>query len=195
MVEQTGRSALTEMRRLLGMLRGDANEPLTPQPGLTDVPMLVGQLREAGLRIELQVDGDRRELPVGIELSAYRIVQEALTNALKYAGDARTTVTSSTAQTRWSSKSPTMAQRATQVRLAAATAWSACANGSPSTAAASRQAPNRAAASSCVRCYRSDDVDRAVSACQRRFDPLEASVDALQTLRGARGIETAPGCC
>ncbi len=92
MVEQTGRSALTEMRRLLGMLRGDANEPLTPQPGLTDVPMLVGQLREAGLRVELQVDGDRRELPVGIELSAYRIVQEALTNALKYAGDARTTV-------------------------------------------------------------------------------------------------------
>ena len=92
MVEQTGRSALTEMRRLLGMLRGDANEPLTPQPGLTDVPTLVGQLREAGLRVELQVDGDQRELPVGIELSAYRIVQEALTNALKYAGDARTTV-------------------------------------------------------------------------------------------------------
>jgi signal transduction histidine kinase len=91
-VEQSGRSALTEMRRLLGMLRGDANEPLAPQPGLGDVPTLVGQLRDAGLPVELSIDGERRELPVGIELSAYRIVQEALTNTLKHAGDARATV-------------------------------------------------------------------------------------------------------
>jgi signal transduction histidine kinase len=91
-VERSGRSALTETRRLLGMLRGDASDPLTPQPGLDDVPMLVGQLRDAGLPVELSIDGERRELPVGIELSAYRIVQEALTNALKHAGDARATV-------------------------------------------------------------------------------------------------------
>jgi signal transduction histidine kinase len=91
-IEQIGRGALTETRRLLGMLRGDANEPLTPQPGLTDVPTLVGQLREAGLPVELQLEGERRELPIGIELSAYRIVQEALTNALNHAGDARATV-------------------------------------------------------------------------------------------------------
>jgi signal transduction histidine kinase len=91
-IEQIGRGALTEMRRLLGMLRGDANESLTPQPGLSDVPTLVAQLREAGLPVELQVEGERRELPVGIELSAYRIVQEALTNALKHAGDARAIV-------------------------------------------------------------------------------------------------------
>ncbi|MDX6413814.1 MAG: hypothetical protein QOH23_1224 [Gaiellaceae bacterium] len=91
-VEQTGRSALTEMRRLLGMLRGDANEPLTPQPGLGDVPVLVKQLREAGLPVELHVEGERGELPVGIELSAYRIVQEALTNALKHAGEASASV-------------------------------------------------------------------------------------------------------
>ena len=91
-VERTGRSALTEMRRLLGMLRGDATDPLTPQPGLTDVPILVGQLRDAGLPVELHVEGDPFELPVGIELSAYRIVQEALTNALKHAGEARATV-------------------------------------------------------------------------------------------------------
>jgi signal transduction histidine kinase len=91
-VEQSGRSALTEMRRLLGMLRSEANDPLTPQPGLEDVPTLFGQLRDAGLPIELSIDGERRELPVGIELSAYRIVQEALTNALKHAGDARATV-------------------------------------------------------------------------------------------------------
>jgi signal transduction histidine kinase len=91
-VERAGRSALTEMRRLLGMLRGDANEPLTPQPGLTDVPVLVSQLREAGLPVELHVEGERRELPIGIELSAYRIVQEALTNALKHAGEASASV-------------------------------------------------------------------------------------------------------
>jgi len=91
-IEQVGRGALTETRRLLGMLRSDTDEPLTPQPGLDDVPTLVTQLREVGLPVELHVDGKRRELPVGIELSAYRIVQEALTNALKHAGDARTTV-------------------------------------------------------------------------------------------------------
>ncbi len=91
-VERTGRSALTEMRRLLGMLRGDAGDPLTPQPGLDDVPTLVGQLREAGLPVELRVDGEPRPLPVGIELSAYRIIQEALTNALKHAGGARARV-------------------------------------------------------------------------------------------------------
>ena len=91
-IEQIGRGALTEMRRLLGMLRSETDEPLTPQPGLRDVPTLVTQLREAGLPVELRVDGERRELPVGIELSAYRIVQEALTNALKHAGDAHASV-------------------------------------------------------------------------------------------------------
>ena len=91
-IEQIGRGALTETRRLLGMLRSDAADPLTPQPGLDDVPTLVAQLREAGLPVELRVAGERRELPVGIELSAYRIVQEALTNALRHAGDARATV-------------------------------------------------------------------------------------------------------
>jgi len=91
-IERTGRGALTEMRRLLGMLRDDGAEPLAPQPGLRDVPDLVDQLRAAGMPVELQIDGDGRELPVGIDLSAYRIVQEALTNALKHAGDARATV-------------------------------------------------------------------------------------------------------
>jgi signal transduction histidine kinase len=87
-IEQIGRSALTEMRRLVGMLRADAAEPLAPQPGLADLQTLVTQVREAGLPVELRVDGEPRELPVGIELSAYRIVQEALTNALKHAGEA-----------------------------------------------------------------------------------------------------------
>jgi signal transduction histidine kinase len=91
-IEQIGRSALTEMRRLVGMLRSDADDPLSPQPGLDDLGTLVGQVREAGLPVDLHVDGDRRPLPVGIELSAYRIVQEALTNSLKHAGEARADV-------------------------------------------------------------------------------------------------------
>jgi signal transduction histidine kinase len=91
-IERIGRGALTEMRRLVGMLRSDAGDPLAPQPGLNDLPILVTQVREAGLPVELHVDGERRELPVGIELSAYRIVQEALTNALKHAGEAHASV-------------------------------------------------------------------------------------------------------
>ncbi|MGB2954121.1 MAG: sensor histidine kinase, partial [Gaiellaceae bacterium] len=91
-IERIGRGALTEMRRLVGMLRSDAADPLAPQPSLHDLPMLVAQVHEAGLPVELRVEGERRELPVGIELSAYRIVQEALTNALKHAGDAQASV-------------------------------------------------------------------------------------------------------
>jgi len=91
-IERTGRSALTEMRRLLGMLRDETDDPLHPQPGLADVPTLITQLRDAGLAVRLEMVGEPRELPVGIELSGYRIVQEALTNALKHAGDAQATV-------------------------------------------------------------------------------------------------------
>jgi signal transduction histidine kinase len=91
-IERTGRSALTEMRRLLGMLRDEDGDPLHPQPGLADVPSLVGQLREAGLAVSLEIVGEPRELPGSIELSAYRIVQEALTNALRHAGDAHAVV-------------------------------------------------------------------------------------------------------
>jgi len=91
-IEQIGRTALTEMRRLVGMLRTDSSDRLAPQPTLADLPMLMTQVREAGLPVEFVIEGDRRELPVGIELSAYRIVQEALTNALKHAGRAHAAV-------------------------------------------------------------------------------------------------------
>jgi signal transduction histidine kinase len=91
-IEKIGRGALTEMRRMVGMLRSDTPDPLTPQPGLDDLTTLVGQVCDAGLSVELRVEGERRSLPVGIELSAYRIVQEALTNALKHAGGARAIV-------------------------------------------------------------------------------------------------------
>ena len=91
-IEGIGRGALTEMRRLVGMLRSDRDEPLAPQPGLANVAQLVAQVRAAGLPVELAIEGEPRALPEGIELSAYRIVQEALTNALKHAGQARARV-------------------------------------------------------------------------------------------------------
>jgi signal transduction histidine kinase len=93
-VQDTGRAALAEMARLLGMLRRDAEElGLAPQPGLDDLGALVGEARAAGLPVQLHVEGESRPLPVGADLSAYRIVQEALTNARKHAREAQATVT------------------------------------------------------------------------------------------------------
>jgi signal transduction histidine kinase len=93
-IAATGRQALVEMRRLLGMLRGDEEQApsLAPQPGLAEVPSLVEQVGRAGLRVELVVEGTEAALPAGVDLSAYRIVQEALTNALRHGGDGRTRV-------------------------------------------------------------------------------------------------------
>jgi signal transduction histidine kinase len=93
-IEETGRQALVEMRRLVEMLRKDDEElALAPQPSLAHLELLVQQVREAGLPVELSVEGELRALPPGVDLSAYRIVQEALTNALKHAGPARARVT------------------------------------------------------------------------------------------------------
>jgi signal transduction histidine kinase len=86
-VERTGRAALTEMRRLLGAMRSDRDDlELTPQPGLASLEPLLDEIRRAGLAVELHVEGEPVPLPRAIDLSAYRIVQEGLTNALKHAG-------------------------------------------------------------------------------------------------------------
>jgi signal transduction histidine kinase len=92
-IEQAGRQALTEARRLLGMLRrnGEA-EGLEPQPSIDHIGFLVDQVERAGLPVTLTVEGDKVALPAGVDLCAYRIVQEALTNALKHAGPARADV-------------------------------------------------------------------------------------------------------
>src|SRR5918992_5225113 len=89
-IESTGRQALVEMRRLLGLLRdGDHDDAaLAPQPGLAHLESLAAAAREAGLPVEVAVEGESRPLPAGIDLSAYRIVQEALTNSLRHAGPA-----------------------------------------------------------------------------------------------------------
>jgi signal transduction histidine kinase len=84
-VSVTGRQALMEMRRLLGVLRDDGPATLEPQPGLTDLETLLTQVRLVGLRGELVTEGRLPALPAGLQLTIYRLVQEALTNTLKHA--------------------------------------------------------------------------------------------------------------
>ena len=86
-IESAGHDALTEMRRLLGLLRQDRTDgALGPQPGLGRLEALVEQMEEAGLPVELDTEGEVAALPAGIDLNAYRIIQESLTNSLKHGG-------------------------------------------------------------------------------------------------------------
>ncbi|MEV8637465.1 sensor histidine kinase [Streptosporangium sp. NPDC051023] len=86
-IEETGRTAMAEMRNIVGVLRTDAAPAeRNPQPGVGEIPTLVEQMREAGLRTQLWIEGEARGLPPGVDLAAYRLVQEALTNSLRHAG-------------------------------------------------------------------------------------------------------------
>lgn len=89
LIERTGRQALGELRRLLGVLRteDDEREELSPQPGLANLNDLVAEAKGAGVGVEVTVEGDLQDLPAALGLSAYRILQEGLTNVLKHAGD------------------------------------------------------------------------------------------------------------
>jgi signal transduction histidine kinase len=96
-VETTGRDALAEMRRMLGVLRNNnqseataSRGALAPQPSLADLGTTIAHCSHAGTPTELIISGDERPLPPGIELAAFRIVQEALTNVVKHGGDAAT---------------------------------------------------------------------------------------------------------
>jgi signal transduction histidine kinase len=92
-VEQTGREAVAEMRRLIGLLRTDESGIAGPSPSLSRVEQLVSDMRQAGLPVELRVEGNLDGLPPGADLAGYRVVQEALTNALKHAGGAHVCAT------------------------------------------------------------------------------------------------------
>jgi signal transduction histidine kinase len=94
-IESIGREALVELRRLLGVVSPDAaaaGAGFSPQPGLAGLPELLEQVGAGGLRVELTVEGRPRDLPAGVDLSAFRIVQEALTNTLKHARASRADV-------------------------------------------------------------------------------------------------------
>jgi signal transduction histidine kinase len=93
-IEVTSRAALIELRRLLGVLRqeGEPEGSLAPVPGLADLDALLAEVAKAGLGVRLRVEGTPSPLPAGVDLSAYRIVQEALTNVVKHAGPARAQV-------------------------------------------------------------------------------------------------------
>src|SRR5215208_434993 len=143
LIERTGREALTEMRRLLGVFHADdASADYAPQPSLRELEALVARARVAGLQVDLTVEGRRRELPAGLDLAAYRVVQAAR----------RPRSRSTTVPTRWRSGSPTGATvRSTCGWAAAARDSSACASACACTAesctptaaaaAASRSAP------------------------------------------------------
>jgi len=84
-IETTGRSALDELDRVLGLLRDEDREmPLSPLPDLDAVPALVADFEQAGLHVEMTIDGPAETVPKGLGLSVYRIVQEALTNTMKH---------------------------------------------------------------------------------------------------------------
>jgi signal transduction histidine kinase len=92
-VEETGRAALAETRRLLGMLRRDMSEPeLRPQPGIATIDALVERMRRVGVTIDLDVEGDPHPVPPGIDLAAYRVVEQALASAQAHERMARATV-------------------------------------------------------------------------------------------------------
>ena len=92
-IEETGRRALTEMRRMVSVMRSDGEGPaLEPQPGIATLPRLVEEVREAGLPVTLNLIGQEKQLPPGVDLSVYRIVQEGLTNVMKHAGPAHASV-------------------------------------------------------------------------------------------------------
>ena len=132
----TGRQALMEMRRMLGVLReNDGVATLAPQPGVEQLTELVEQIRTAGLPVEFEVGGRPVSLPTGQELAIYRIVQEALTNVMKHAGPAASAHMSHCTTVIGRSRSGSVTTgEARPSPTGAGTVWWACASAPPSTA-------------------------------------------------------------
>ena len=126
-----------------------------PQPGLGDLERLLSQMRNAGLRVELRIEGSMRPLPPGVDLSAYRVVQEALTNALKHAGGAPARRHGALRRGRPGGRGDRRGGRATATAVTAATALSACASASALRRHVRRRATRTPAALQCTRYFRS----------------------------------------
>ena len=92
-ISRTSRASLAEIRRMLGVLREDDGAQYAPAPGLAELERLTQGVRDAGLAVEISIEGSRCDLPPGVDFTAYRIVQESLTNVLKHAGKAKALVT------------------------------------------------------------------------------------------------------
>ncbi len=138
-IEDTGRQAMTELRRLLGLLRRAEDQPaLRPQPGLSALPALVQEVTDAGLEVELCTEGDLAEIPKGVDMSAYRIVQESLTNVLKHANASSVTLTLRCRNRRVEIDVTDDGSGTADHGPLTGTGWPACGSGQRSTAAGSR---------------------------------------------------------
>jgi DNA-binding NarL/FixJ family response regulator len=179
-IADLGRSTMTEMHRTLKLLRAGAEPELAPQPGLGELEGLLERARGAGVGIDLTVEGEPRPLSQSVELSAYRIVQEALTNVVKHAGRAHTTITLGY---RPDALELTIADRG-DLPPPAATAWSGCASAPRCSAARSRRARAPAAASRCAPCCPTTARPHEPPARRHRRRPAD---DARRVQGGARG--------
>ena len=93
LIETSSRQAVAELYRLLGLLRDEKQvEKFTPQPSLQQLEKLVADMQNAGLQVEVKIEGEKREIPEMVDLSAFRIIEEALTNTLKHAGATKATI-------------------------------------------------------------------------------------------------------
>ena len=159
--ERSARDALAEMRRLLDLLDDGEESSLQPQPGLDQLQRLVADTRAAGAEIDLTITGQPLDLPAGVELAGFRILQESLTNVLKHARPPRRSPRR-LQHDAMSSRCATTGREGT-VRAPAAAASPGCANGSSSTAASSTSARGPKAATSCARVCRCAMTDRSGS--------------------------------